>query len=95
MALTREEVERVAMLARLRLLPEEEQHLTEQLGQILKYMEKLNELDTREVEPFTHAVELTNAFREDQVTNPPRAEELLENAPEKEETFFKVPKIIE
>jgi aspartyl-tRNA(Asn)/glutamyl-tRNA(Gln) amidotransferase subunit C len=95
MALTREEVQRVAMLARLRLLPEEEQHLTEQLGQILKYMEKLNELDTREVEPFTHAVELTNAFREDQVTNPPRAEELLENAPEKEETFFKVPKIIE
>jgi aspartyl-tRNA(Asn)/glutamyl-tRNA(Gln) amidotransferase subunit C len=95
MALTREEVQRVAVLARLRLLPEDEQHLTEQLGQILKYMEKLNELDTREVEPFTHAVELTNAFREDQVTNPPRAEELLENAPEKEETFFKVPKIIE
>ena len=95
MRLTREEVQRVAVLARLRLFPEEEQHLTAQLDKILLYMEKLNELDTAAIEPFTHAVELTNAFREDQATNRPNTAELLANAPEKEKTFFKVPKIIE
>jgi aspartyl-tRNA(Asn)/glutamyl-tRNA(Gln) amidotransferase subunit C len=93
--LTREEVQRVAMLARLRLSPDEEQHLTAQLEKILQYVEKLNELDTSQVEPFTHAVELTNAFREDRATNRPHPAELLANAPEKEENFFKVPKIIE
>jgi aspartyl-tRNA(Asn)/glutamyl-tRNA(Gln) amidotransferase subunit C len=95
MKLKREEVQRVALLARLRLAPEEEDHLTEQLDKILHYMEKLNQLDTATVEPFTHAVEMTNAFREDKVTNRPSPENLLANAPETEETFFKVPKIIE
>jgi aspartyl-tRNA(Asn)/glutamyl-tRNA(Gln) amidotransferase subunit C len=93
--LTREEVQRVAMLARLRLSPEEEQHLTAQLEKILQFVEKLNELDTSQVEPFTHTVELTNALREDRAINRPQPAELLMNAPDKEENFFKVPKIIE
>jgi len=95
MKISREDVQRVATLARLRLTPEEETNLTEQLDGILLYMDKLNELDTSATEPFTHAVDLVNAFREDVVTNEPNAEALLANAPEKDETFFKVPKIIE
>ena len=95
MKLSREDVQRVAALARLRLTAAEETSLTAELDSILVYMEKLNELDTSQVEPFTHAVDLVNAFREDVVTNEPNAEALLANAPEKDETFFKVPKIIE
>ena len=95
MKLTLEDVQRVATLARLRLTAEEETSLTEQLDNILQYMDKLNELDTSQVAPFTHAVDLVNAFREDQVTNQPDPEALLANAPERYETFFKVPKIIE
>ena len=95
MELTREEVRRVALLARLRLLPEEVEQLTHQLQSILQYMEKLKELDTSEVEPFTHAVDISNAFREDIVSNTPNADAILANAPAKSETFFRVPKIIE
>jgi aspartyl-tRNA(Asn)/glutamyl-tRNA(Gln) amidotransferase subunit C len=95
MKLTREEVQRVAALARLRLTTEEEERLTEQLDKILQYMEKLNQLDTSEVQPLAHAVEIVNAFREDKVTNHPNVDTLLANAPARDETFFRVPKIIE
>lgn len=95
MKLTREEVRHVATLARLRLTQDEEERLTDQLENILQYMEKLDQLDTSRVEPFTHAVDVVNAFRQDKVTNHPNAEALLANAPDKEQTFFKVPKIIE
>ena len=95
MKLTRADVQRVATLARLRLSAEEETNLTAQLDSILLYMDKLNELDTSLVAPFTHAVDIVNGFREDEVTNQPDSETLLANAPEKDGTFFKVPKIIE
>jgi aspartyl-tRNA(Asn)/glutamyl-tRNA(Gln) amidotransferase subunit C len=95
MKLTREEVQRVAVLARLRLTPEEETQLTEQLDHILAYMEKLDELDTSKVEPFSHAVDTVNALREDKVTNRPDVDAVLANAPDRDNSFFKVPKIIE
>jgi aspartyl-tRNA(Asn)/glutamyl-tRNA(Gln) amidotransferase subunit C len=95
MKLTRSEVQRVAVLARLRLTQEEETQLTEQLDHILAYMEKLDEVDTSKVEPFSHAVDAVNAWREDKVTNRPDADALLANAPDRDNTFFKVPKIIE
>lgn len=95
MKITREEVQRVALLARLQLSPEEENLLTEQLDKILQYMESLNRLDTENVEPLAHAVDVVNAFREDRVVNRPQADRLLANAPGREKTFFKVPKIIE
>jgi aspartyl-tRNA(Asn)/glutamyl-tRNA(Gln) amidotransferase subunit C len=95
MSLTRETVQRVALLARLRLTSEEESELTEQLDHILAYMDKLNELDTANVEPFRHAVDTANALREDRVSNQPNADALLANAPQRDATFFKVPKIIE
>ena len=83
------------MLARLRLKPEEEKQLTGQLDKILQYVDMLNQLEVSQIEPFTHAVEVVNAFRDDEVTNPARAAQVLANAPEKDQTFFKVPKIIE
>ena len=95
MKLTREDVARVALLARLRLLPEELDQLTAELQNILQYMDKLRELDTSEIEPFTHAVDISNVFREDVVTNTPNPDAILANAPAKAKTFFKVPKIIE
>ena len=95
MKITQEEVKRVAALARLELSPPEEEALTQQLDKILQYMEKLNQLDTANVEPLAHVVEIVNAFREDRVVNRPSPDALLANAPEKEGDFFKVPKIIE
>ncbi len=95
MKLTRESVQRVAMLARLRLTAEEESEFTGQLDHILAYMDKLNELDTANVELFNHDIDNLSALREDQVTNQPNTDALLANAPDRDETFFKVPKIIE
>ena len=95
MKLTRDEVQRVAVLARLRLTPKEETELTEQLDHILAYMEKLDQLDTSNMEPFSHAVDAVNVLREDQVTNRSNADALLANAPDRDNSFFKVPKIIE
>jgi aspartyl-tRNA(Asn)/glutamyl-tRNA(Gln) amidotransferase subunit C len=95
MKLNREEVAKVALLARLRLTSEEQEELTAQLEKILQYMEKLNQLDTANVEPFSHAVDTVNALREDKVINQPAIDALLANAPERDHSFFKVPKIIE
>ena len=95
MKLSREEVQRVAVLARLRLTPEEQSNLTDELDRILGYMDKLNQLDTADVDLFSHAANITNTLREDRVTNRPNADALLANAPDRDGTFFKVPKIIE
>jgi aspartyl-tRNA(Asn)/glutamyl-tRNA(Gln) amidotransferase subunit C len=93
--LTREDVAQIALLARLRLLPMELDQLTVELQSILQYMDKLRELDTSEVEPFTQAVDTSNALREDIVTNISDPDRILSNAPAKTKSFFKVPKIIE
>lgn len=95
MKLTREEVEKAALLARLRLTSEEQEQLTGQLDSILQYMEKLEQVDTANVEPFTHAVDAVNRLREDKILNRPQVDAQLANAPERDGGFFKVPKIIE
>src|SRR5215471_7394193 len=95
MKLTPEEVQRVASLARLRFTPEDEECLTKQLDIILRYMEKLKQLDTSRIEPFTHAANTKTPMREDAITNEPNADALLANAPAQENHFFQVPKIIE
>lgn len=95
MKITREEVQRVAALARLALSSDEEKALAHQLDTILDYMEKLNRLDTEKVEAFSHTVDTVNVFRDDAVTSSPATEALLQNAPAREKTFFKVPKIME
>lgn len=95
MPITREEVRRIALLARLQLSAAEEEAFTGQLGHILSYFETLRRLDTSEVEPTAHVVTVTTPFRDDVVTNSPDCEALLANAPARDGRFFKVPKIIE
>jgi aspartyl-tRNA(Asn)/glutamyl-tRNA(Gln) amidotransferase subunit C len=95
MTITREEVRRIALLARLRFSDQEESRLTEQLGNILQHMAALERLDTSGIEPMAHALDVVNPLREDQVTNERNTEALLANAPAADENFFVVPKIIE
>jgi len=93
--ITSEEVRHVATLARLDLTPDEQEQLAGQLGRILEYMDKLNELDTAGVEPMSHAVDVVNVLRPDRAVNRPRTEALLSNAPARDDDFLSVPKIIE
>lgn len=94
MALTIKEVEHVALLARLTLTEDEKEIFAPQLNTILDYVDKLNELNTDEVEPLTHILPLYNIYRDDVVEpSSPRAE-ILANAPVVEENQYKVPKIM-
>lgn len=95
MRITPLEVQRIAALSRLALTPEEEQNLLEHFENMLNYVEKLSEVDTANVTPMSHAVEVPSPLREDQVTNHPNPDALLANAPTRENHFFKVPKIID
>lgn len=94
MSVTIKDVEHVAKLARLEFTEEEKVKLVHQLNDVLTYMEKLNELDTTNIEPLSHVVDLNNVFREDVVKPSYPREEMLKNAPDKNEEFFKVPKVI-
>lgn len=94
MAVTIADVEHVAVLARLSFSIEEKEKLTHQLNTILAYMEKLNKLDTSNVEPLSHVIELSNVFRNDVLKPCLTWEEALRNAPARTEQFFKVPKVI-
>ena len=94
MAVTIKDVEHIAKLARLEFSETEKVKFTDQLNQILAYIEKLNELDTTNVEPLSQIVQLKNVFREDEVKPSFPREEMLKNAPSKTEKYFKVPKVI-
>ncbi|MCX8116340.1 MAG: Asp-tRNA(Asn)/Glu-tRNA(Gln) amidotransferase subunit GatC [Desulfobacterota bacterium] len=89
------DIEKVARLARLELTEEERERFGQQLDQILVYMDQLNRLDTSGVEPTSHAIPLVNVFREDEVSGSFPGQEILSNAPDQEEGYFKVPRIIE
>ncbi len=95
MRISIEEIEHIASLARLSLSEKEKELFGSQLSSILDYMEKLNELDTRNIEPTSHVLPLSNVMRND-IPGPsiPR-EDALMNAPDHTEKFFRVPKIIE
>lgn len=94
MALTREEVLHVAELARLSLGPEEIEVFTRQLNDILTYIQKLQELDTRGIPPLAHVIPVFNAFREDEVKAGLARDLALDNAPAREEGNFVVPRVI-
>jgi aspartyl-tRNA(Asn)/glutamyl-tRNA(Gln) amidotransferase subunit C len=94
MSVSIKDVEHVAALARLSFSDVEKETLTHELNDILKYMEQLNTLDTSNVEPLAHVVELNNVFRKDVVRPTVPRDEALKNAPAKTEEFFKVPKVI-
>ncbi len=91
--ITKKDVEHVAKLARIEITEEEKEKFTKQLGDVIKHVNQLNEVDTTGVEPMAHAYPLFNVMREDEVKYGNTREELLKNAPEEEDSFFKVPKI--
>jgi aspartyl-tRNA(Asn)/glutamyl-tRNA(Gln) amidotransferase subunit C len=94
MKLSKPEVEHIAYLARLQLGAEEIDTITNQLNNILVYMEKLSELDTTGIEPTTHALHLSNAFRDDKIIPSLDREDVLALAPEEGGGSFVVPKVI-
>ncbi|MDB9540688.1 Asp-tRNA(Asn)/Glu-tRNA(Gln) amidotransferase subunit GatC [Anabaenopsis tanganyikae CS-531] len=90
----REQVHKVALLARLELTAQEEEKFTTQLGSILEYVEQLNEVDVSDVLPTTRAIDVSNVTRKDELQPYPEREAILNSAPEQEGEFFKVPKIL-
>ncbi len=89
------DINKIAKLARLSLKDEEAKLLQSNLDEILKYVEQLNQLDTKDVPPTSHVLNIENVFRVDDIKPWPVRDELLRYAPKKEKTYFKVPKVIE
>ncbi|MFX0068337.1 MAG: Asp-tRNA(Asn)/Glu-tRNA(Gln) amidotransferase subunit GatC [Candidatus Hodarchaeota archaeon] len=92
--ITKEQVEHIAWLARIRLTREQERLFTEQLNDILEYFREIDEVDTTNVKPTYHVTGSKNVYRDDTPKECLSIEEALMNAPEKEKTFIKGPKII-
>ena len=93
--ISEEQVKHVAHLARLAITEEEAQMLTDQLDKIITYAEQLNELNTDNVEPTAHVLEIKNVMREDRAKEGLPREEILKNAPEHQDGQIKVPGIME
>ncbi len=92
--ITKEEVKKVAQLARLELNEDEITNQAEQLENILEYIKQLEKIDTDDIPCTTRAIEVTNVFRKDEKKNSDCTNELLELGPSREDKYFKVPKII-
>lgn len=95
MSISKEEVQKVAFLARLKLTEQEADQFTGQLNDILRFAEKLNELDTDQVEPTSHVLPMANVMREDEVKPSVSREKALSNAPEEQDGMFRVPAVFE
>ncbi len=95
MIIPREEIEHIALLSRLSLSEEEKDLFGPQLSGILGYMEKLNELDTKDIEPTSHVLSLSNVMRDDMPSPSIARGKALLNAPSCTDKFYRVPKIIE
>ena len=94
MSITRAEVEKIALLGRLLLSDEELDRMTSQMGQILAYVDLLSELDTAQVEPMAHAVDVANAFRDDVAQPSLERESALANAPHRDQECYLVPAVL-
>ena len=94
MSLTRAEVEKVSLLARLRLSDAELAALTEQMRHVVEYVEQLGELDTTDVSPMAHVAELNNVFADDVVRPSLDRELALANAPKRDDECFRVPAVL-
>ena len=92
--ITKDEVKKVAHLARLELNEDEINNHVEQLEKILEYINQLEKIDTNDVSCTTRAIEVINVFRKDEKKNSDCTEELLGLGPDREDKYFKVPKII-
>jgi aspartyl-tRNA(Asn)/glutamyl-tRNA(Gln) amidotransferase subunit C len=95
MKIEKDKIEYVANLARISLSPEEKALFSQQLNDILAYVEKVSEIDTSGIEPTNHAIDMGNVFRDDKQKQSLSNAEALSNAPDKKDGFFRVPKIIE
>lgn len=95
MSVTKEEVEYIADLARLQFEEEELESLAEDMNQILDHMEQLGELDTEDVEPLEHVVDLEFRYRADETEEPLDHDDALKNAPDADSDYFRVPRVIE
>ena len=95
MKITEKEVKNTAELARLEFSEQELDLFTDQLGSILGYINNLNELNTNDIEPTSHAIEVNIPLREDAVDQKITTEQVTMNAPQSEDDFFIVPKVIE
>ena len=90
-----ETIEYVGILAKLSLSPQEKEEAKKDMNRMLDYIDRLNELDTSEVEPMSHIFPVNNVFREDVVENGDDRENMLANAPQKKDGAYMVPKTIE
>lgn len=92
MTITDETIDYVGILAKLSLSDEEKEQAKKDMSDMLAYVSKLNELDTDGVEPMSHTFDVHNVFREDVVTNGDDRENMICNAPERSDGYYKVPK---
>ena len=90
-----ETIEYVGILAKLELNEEEKEQAKKDMGAMLDYIDKLNELDTAGVEPMSHIFPVYNVFREDVVTNGDDRDNMLKNAPAEKDGTYKVPRTVE
>ncbi len=88
-------IDHLGRLARLSLSVEEKELFSKQIISILNYMDKLNELDTRDIEPTSHVISINNVVREDMPVASLKRQDALLNAPDHTDKFYRVPKIIE
>ncbi len=95
MIIDKEKVKKIAHLARLEFDEKEEASLIENMNKILEWMEKLNEVDTSQVEPIRHMSVEVNVLRDDEIGEPIGHKEALFNAPNKDSDYFRVPKVLE
>ncbi|HRH35316.1 MAG TPA: Asp-tRNA(Asn)/Glu-tRNA(Gln) amidotransferase subunit GatC [Catalimonadaceae bacterium] len=94
MKIDQETVLKIAHLARIEIKSDEVEQLSEGLQQILTWMEKLNEVNTTGIEPLRHMSAEMNALREDRIRNQMARQEAMENSPDPDNQFFRVPKVI-
>ena len=94
MSLTRQDVEKVALLARLKFAEAELEKITKHMVQIVQYVDKLSELNTEDVEPMAHALDIQNALAEDESRPSLSRKEVLKNAPKHDEEYFLVPAVL-
>ncbi len=95
MSVTENDVQYMAGLARLQLSKKEIKSFAEDMNKILGYMELLDELDTENVEPLEHVIDLESRLRKDEAKEPLSHEDALKNAPDADSDYFRVPKVIE
>ena len=95
MSVSKKDVQYIANLARLKFSEEETENLAGEMNKILDYMETLEEVDTSDVEPLEHVIELEYRFRDDKAKEPVSHEDALKNAPDADTDYFRVPRVIE